>query len=91
MYLLKLKIINHTRKKVEILMLQNLPKIIEKLKKIEKIKKSLEIFINGFEIFIKIKSYFYKLRNLLILLEKKIFKKASFLMYKIHYHSNNGF
>ena len=58
MYLLKLKIINHTRKKVEILMLQNLPKITEKLKNFEKIEKSLEKFINEFEIFIKIKTYF---------------------------------
>ena len=58
MYLLDLKIINHTRKKVELLMLQNLPKIIEKLKNFEKIKKSLENFINEFEIFVKIQTYF---------------------------------
>ena len=64
MYLLKLKIINHTRKKVEILMLQNLPKITEKLKNFEKIEKSLEKFINEFEIFVKVQTYFYILRNL---------------------------
>ena len=58
MYLLKLKIINHTRKKVEILMLQNLPKIIEKWKNFEKMKKSLDNFINEFETFIKIQNYF---------------------------------
>ena len=45
-------------------MLQNLPKIIEKLKNFEKIKKSLDIFMNEFETFIKIQTYFYNLRNL---------------------------
>ena len=39
-------------------MLQNLPKIIEKLKNFEKIKKSLNNFINEFETFIKIQNYF---------------------------------
>ena len=45
-------------------MLQNLPKIIEKLKIFQKMKKSLEIFINELETFIKIQTYFYNLRNL---------------------------
>ena len=58
MYLLKLKIINHTRKKVEILMLQNLPKIIEKLKNFEKIEKSLDNSVNEFGIILKIQTYF---------------------------------
>ena len=58
MYLLDLKIINHNRKKVELLMLQNLPKIIEKWKNFEKMKKSLDNFINEFETFIKIQNYF---------------------------------
>ena len=39
-------------------MLQNFPKIIEKLKNFEKIKKSLNNFMNEFETFIKIQNYF---------------------------------